>query len=60
MRLYVDGLAVYYSVTNEINQFIWMPRGEHTIEVTAEGCGFIASATVPVNVVSQEPGISNI
>jgi len=39
MRLYVDGLAVYHSVTNEINQFIGMPQGEHTIEVTAVDCG---------------------
>src|SRR5258708_36887966 len=36
VRLYVDGLAVYYSFTNDINQYIWMPPGPHTIEVAAE------------------------
>ncbi len=44
MRLYVDGQAVYYSFTNDINQYIWMPDGAHTVEVVAEDvAGYIAN-----------------
>ena len=61
MRIYVDGLAVYYSFTTNINQYLWMPNGPHTIEVVAEDvAGYIATATTTVNVASQLPGISSI
>jgi hypothetical protein len=61
MRLYVDGLAVLYSFTPDINQFIWMPNGQHTIEVVAEDTsGYIASTTMQLSVDGQDPGVSNI
>src|SRR5579872_2039246 len=61
MRVYVDGLAVYYSFTPDINQFIWMSPGPHTIEVAAEDeAGYIATATTHVNVGEVMPGVSNI
>ncbi len=61
MRIYVDGLAVYYSFTPNINQFIWMASGQHTIEVVAEDlAGYIATATTHVNVATQLPGVSRI
>lgn len=61
VRLYGDGLAVYYSFTDNINQFIWMPPGPHTIEVAAEDvAGYIATATIHVNVGMLLPGVSSI
>jgi hypothetical protein len=61
MRLYVDGLAVYYSFTRNINQFVWMTSGQHTIEVVAEDvAGYIATATTHVNVATQLPGVGSI
>jgi hypothetical protein len=54
LRLYVDGFAVYDSFTNDIDQFIWMPLGPHTIEVAAEDvAGYIVTATLL-------PRVSNI
>jgi hypothetical protein len=61
MRVYVDGLAVYYSFSTDINQFIWMPPGPHTVEVAAEDVsGYIATATTHVTVGNLLPGVSNI
>jgi hypothetical protein len=61
MRVYVDGSAVYYSFTPDINQYIWMSPGPHTIEVAAEDvAGYIATATTHVNVGGLTPGISSI
>jgi hypothetical protein len=61
MRVYVDGLAVYYSFTPNINQYIWMAPGPHTVEVAAEDvAGYIATATTQVNVAQLLPGINNI
>jgi hypothetical protein len=61
MRIYVDGQAVYYSFTPNINQYIFMANGKHTIEIVGEDVsGYIATATTEVNVVSQNPGVSNI
>ena len=61
MRVYVDGLAVYYSFTPNINQYIWMSTGPHTIEVVAEDeAGYIATATTHVNVAMVMPGVSGI
>ncbi len=61
MRVYVDGLAVYYSFTPNINQLIWMSPGPHTVEVAAEDvAGYIATATTQVIVAMQLPGVSSI
>jgi hypothetical protein len=61
MRLYVDGQAVLYSPNSTLNQYIWMADGQHTVEVVAEDtAGYIATATMQLNVVAQEPGVSNI
>jgi hypothetical protein len=61
MRVYVDGQAVYYSFTTDINQYIFMASGTHTIEVVAEDvAGYIATATTQVNVAGQTPGVSGI
>ena len=61
VRLYVDGLAVYYSFTDNINQFIWMSPGPHTIVIAAEDvAGYIATATTHVNVGMLLPGVSSI
>jgi len=61
MRIYVDGEAVYYSFTTNINQYIFMATGTHTLEVVAEDvAGYIATATTQVNVVAQNPGVSGI
>jgi len=61
MRLYVDGQAVLYTPSTTINQYIWMPNGQHTVEVVAEDvAGYIATSTTQVNVTSQAPGVSNI
>jgi hypothetical protein len=60
-RVYVDGLAVYYSFTDNINQYIWMAPGPHTIEVAAEDvAGYIATATTHVTVGTLLPGVSNL
>jgi hypothetical protein len=61
MRVYVDGAAVFYSFKPNIDQFIWMPVGQHTVEVVAEDiAGYIATATTHVNVAQQMPGVSGI
>jgi hypothetical protein len=61
VRLYVDGQSVLYSFTTNINQYIWMPNGTHTIEVVAEDvAGYIATATIQLNVNAQLPGVDNI
>lgn len=61
MRVYVDGFAIYYSFTNDVNQFIWMPDGPHTIEVVAQDvAGYISTATTHVNVSAQTAGVSGI
>jgi hypothetical protein len=61
MRVYVDNISVYYSFTATINQYIFMASGTHTIEIVAEDvAGYIATASIQVNVVTQNPGVSNI
>src|SRR5271166_347390 len=32
VRLYVDGFAVLYTPNTNVNQLIWMPNGQHTVE----------------------------
>lgn len=61
MRLYVDGQSVLYSFTTSINNYIWMPNGTHTVEVVAEDvAGYIATASIQLNIENQEPGVPNI
>jgi hypothetical protein len=61
MRVYVDGQAVMYSPNTAINQFFWMANGEHTVEIVAEDvAGYIATASIQVNVATQEPGLTDI
>jgi hypothetical protein len=61
MRLYVDGAPVFYTPLPNIKESIWMPNGQHTVEIVAEDkAGYIATTTMQVNVVAQTPGITNI
>jgi hypothetical protein len=61
MRVYVDNVSVYYSFTSNIDQYIFMATGRHTIEIVAEDvAGYIATASIEANVVAQNPGVSNI
>ena len=61
VRIYVDGFAVLYSPNTTLNQLIWMPNGQHTVEVVAEDtAGYIATASMNVNVTGQDPGALNI
>lgn len=36
MRLCADGQAVLYTPSTSINQYIWMPNGQHSGEIVAE------------------------
>src|SRR5579862_5750800 len=61
VRLYVDGFAVLYTPKTNINQLIWMPNGQHTVEIVAEDTeGYIATTSMEVNVTGQQPGAMNI
>ncbi|HZC24890.1 MAG TPA: hypothetical protein VE866_16245 [Candidatus Binatia bacterium] len=61
MRLYVDGLAVLYTPKLNVNQLIWMANGQHTVEIVAEDvAGYIATTSLQLNVVGQEPGALNL
>ena len=61
VRVYVDGLAVLYTPNTTVNQLIWMPNGQHTVEVVAEDtAGYIATTSIQLSVVSQDPGALNI
>ena len=61
VRVYVDGLAVLYTPNATINQLLWMPNGQHTVEVVAEDtAGYIATTSLQLNVVAQDPGALNI
>ena len=61
MRVYVDNVSVYYSFTTDINQYIFMASGAHTIEVVAEDvAGYIGTASIQVTVTTQNPGVGNI
>jgi hypothetical protein len=60
VRLYVDGFAVLYTPDTIINQLIWMPNGKHAVEIVAEDtAGYIATTSMQVNVIGQEPGALN-
>ena len=61
VRLYVDGKAVLYTPKTRVNQLIWMATGQHTVEVVAEDtAGYIATASMQLNVTGQQPGALNI
>jgi len=61
VRLYVDGLAVLYTPNPSVNQLIWMANGKHNVEIVAEDtAGYVATTSMNVNVVGQEPGALNI
>jgi len=61
VRLYVDGFAVLYSPNTTLNQLIWMPNGQHTVEIVAEDtAGYVATTSMQVNVTGQEPGALNL
>ena len=61
VRLYVDGFAVLYTPKALVNQLIWMPNGQHTVEIVAEDtAGYVATNSIQVNVMGQQPGALNI
>jgi len=61
VRVYVDGQAVLYTPNTTVNQLIWMANGQHTLEVVAEDtAGYIATSSIQLNVIGQEPGALNI
>ena len=61
VRVYVDGDAVLYSPNTNVNQLMWMANGQHTVEVVAEDtAGYVATASIQLNVVAQEPGALSI
>ncbi len=61
VRVYVDGLAILYTPNSSVNQLIWMANGQHTVEVVAEDtAGYIATSSIQLNVIGQEPGALNI
>lgn len=61
VRVYVDGFAILYTPKAIVNQLLWMPNGQHTVEVVAEDvAGFIATASTQLNVVNQGPGALNL
>jgi hypothetical protein len=61
VRVYVDGKAVLYSPNSAINAFLWMPNGQHTVEMVAEDvAGYFATSTLQINVVAQDIGATNI
>jgi hypothetical protein len=61
MRIYVDGQAVFYSPTTDVQPYVWMANGAHTVELVAEDvAGYIATSTMQVNVTSQAGDVSSI
>ncbi len=61
VRVYVDGLAVLYTPKAIVNQLLWMPNGQHTVEIVAEDtAGYIATTSMQLNVTSQTPGALDI
>ncbi len=54
MRVYVDQLSVYFTFNNSVNAQIWMPPGQHTLEVMAEdNQGYISATILNITVSSQ-------
>jgi len=60
-RVYVDGKAVFFSFLGTLDQFFWIPNGDHTIEIVSEDqSGYIATQTIAVTVTAQNPGLAQI
>jgi hypothetical protein len=60
-RVYVDGLAVFFTFLGTLNQSIWIPDGNHNIQIVSEDqSGYIASETIPVHVTGQTAGVSEL
>jgi hypothetical protein len=60
-RVYVDGIAVVFSFLGDLNQYLWIANGDHTIEVVSEDqSGYIATKTIPVHITGQTPGLSQL
>ncbi len=62
MRVYIDGLADYFTFYNTVDALLWMAPGVHTIDVVGtDTLGNNASSTFQVTVVPpQGPGVTNI
>src|SRR6202035_58879 len=61
VRIYVDGAAVFYTPTSTISQYIWMPNGQHNVEMVAEDvAGYIATSSIQLNVVAEDVGATDI
>ncbi len=62
MRVYIDGTADYFTFYNQFTALLWMPVGNHTIEVIAtDTAGNNVSQTFPVTVTAVNSGaISSI
>lgn len=61
VRVYVDGFAILYTPKSIVNQLLWMPNGQHTVEVVAEDtAGYIATASSQLNVTGQGSGALNL
>ena len=61
VRVYVDGQAVLYTPNASVKQLIWMPNGQHTLEVVAEDVsGYIATTSMQLNVTEQQSGALNL
>lgn len=55
MRVYVDGLAVFFTFESSMNTRIWMDPGPHTLEIMAEDRqGFISAQVLQVTVVAPQ------
>jgi len=60
-RVYVDDLSVFFTFLGTMNQSIWVPDGDHTIEVVSEDqSGYVATQTIPVHISGQAAGLSDI
>jgi hypothetical protein len=54
MRVYVDGLAVYFTFDKSIDTLIWMASGLHALEITAiDRKGFVSASIMQVTVAAQ-------
>jgi hypothetical protein len=54
MRVYVDGVSVYYTSSNSFSTQIFASPGPHTVEVMAEdSSGYVSAIPIQVTVTSQ-------
>jgi hypothetical protein len=65
MRVYVDGVSVYYTASSSINTQIFAAPGQHSVEVMAEdSSGYISATPINVTVTAQSQttisGIQNM